>query len=382
MNTIYTPLKSENNLSFRYKIEKLKAIKEELEYFVENTNFVNQEDFTKKVLFPYEVKSNNAIEGYNEDITSIISVMDEPNLKKDSINAEYQRIANLYKGYKYILKKPDITEENLYNLYRILSKNLLEGTDRLQKGHHYRTDEVFIFFSSNPDIKPDHGADYTKIPYYMQMLFEYINTDNENLSTTDKFIKSQIIHFYFVYIHPYFDINGRTSRTTGIWYLNNNKAYPYTLFNRGINLKKGKYYEIIRTVKKYTDLTPFLSYMLEQTKTELEKEYIIDSINSSIQGELTPINRQTLQYILSNNAGNTLLDLVTLYNRFNPKKKAKSFEEEMMVPLIDLGIVGIKRKTSKGIEPPQLTNYEYSLNPSMIDNNPNKIKRLKLEKFT
>ena len=39
MSTIYTPLKSENNLSFRYRLEKLKAMKEELEYFVESTPF-------------------------------------------------------------------------------------------------------------------------------------------------------------------------------------------------------------------------------------------------------------------------------------------------------------------------------------------------------
>ena len=381
MSTIYTPLKSENNLSFRYRLEKLKAMKEELEYFVESTPFVNQENFTKKVLFPYEVKSNNAIEGYNEDITSIISIMDEPNIKKDNLDAEYQRIVNLYRGYKYILKRPSINEDNLFHLYRILSKNLLEGTDRLQAGHHYRSDEVFIFFSNNPDVKPDHGVDYHKISNYMNVLFEYINEGNDDLSTTDKFIKSQIIHFYFVYIHPYFDINGRTSRTTGIWYLNNNEAYPYTLFNRGINLKKGKYYEIIRTVKKYHDLTPFLAYMLEQTKTELEKEYIIDSINSSIHGELTPINRQTLHYILSNRAGNTLLDLVTLYNRFNPKKKAKSFKEEMLDPLIDLDIVKIKRETSKSIAPSSLKNFEYTIDNTKIDNNPSKIKRLKLNKM-
>ena len=174
---------------------------------------------------------------------------------------------------------------------------------------------------------------------------------------------------------------GRTSRTTGIWYLNNNEAYPYTIFNRGINLKKGKYYEIIRTVKKYHDLTPFLAYMLEQTKTELEKEYIIDSINSSIHGELTPINRQTLHYILSNRAGNTLLDLVTLYNRFNPKKKAKSFKEEMLDPLIDLDIVKIKRETSKSIAPSSLKNFEYTIDNTKIDNNPSKIKRLKLNKM-
>ena len=49
------------------------------------------------------------------------------------------------------------------------------------------------------------------------------------------------MHFYFVYIHPYFDVNGRTSRTLAMWYLLNEEAYPYIIFNRAINNNASNY---------------------------------------------------------------------------------------------------------------------------------------------
>ena len=44
-----------------------------------------------------------------------------------------------------------------------------------------------------------------------------------------------------VYIHPYYDVNGRTARTLSLWYLLQKKTYPFVIFNRGISLSKGEY---------------------------------------------------------------------------------------------------------------------------------------------
>mgnify|MGYP003296361204 FL=1 len=76
------------------------------------------------------------------------------------------------------------------------------------------------------------------------------------------------MHFYFVYIHPYFDINGRTSRTVAMWYLLNNSIYPYIIFNRGINFDS-TYDKTIRECKDRYEITKFLKYMLINVKKEL-----------------------------------------------------------------------------------------------------------------
>ena len=74
------------------------------------------------------------------------------------------------------------------------------------------------------------------------------------------------MHFYFVYIHPYFDVNGRTSRTMSMWYLLKNEAYPFIIFNRGISFKGSKYDRVIKDTKESNDMTCFLLMMLETLK--------------------------------------------------------------------------------------------------------------------
>lgn len=227
--------------------DKIKEKREELEFFLQDNPYMNSEEFSKKVVFSHEIKANNDIEGYSDDIELVCDILNKK-IKIDDKNKE-QRIKNLYKGYKFIYKNKEINKENLQKLYSILSKNLLCKYDLENMGKYYRNDDVNIFFSSNISVEPDKGIDPEKIEKYMEEYFNYVNSNNNLMSDTDYFIKSQIMHFQLVYIHPYFDINGRTSRTTSMWYLLNNKVYPYIIFNRGIGLNLKDYYQIIREVR-------------------------------------------------------------------------------------------------------------------------------------
>lgn len=372
-------LTTEKNRNLTINRKYLETIKKELETFTEETEFSKNISFPKEILFTYELKSNNGIEGYYEDIASIIKIINNPNLNSNSLCKEYQRIINLYKGYEFILKEKDIDEANLKKLYTLLSNKLLNHSEELSDNIPYRFDDVFIFFSNNILTEPDKGFDKENIKKHMDLLFEYINTNNDNLSKAELFFKSQIIHFYIVYIHPYFDINGRTSRTTSLWFLNNNKAYPYTIFNRGIIYNKPAYYRIIREVKKFKDLTPFIEFVALNTKKELEKEYVIRNIESNTS-KLTPIEKQILQYILSNNSTNTLLDVQNFYNKLNPKKKALEFEEEYLKELFNKGIILKKKETSKMLKHDK-HNYIFGLNPEVTTLDKEKIKRINISRF-
>ena len=79
------------------------------------------------------------------------------------------------------------------------------------------------------------------------------------------------MHFYFVYIHPYLDVNGRTSRTVAIWYLLNNGRYPFVTFSETIPFTRKEYLKRIEEGRLQGDITLFLRYMLQITKKELEK---------------------------------------------------------------------------------------------------------------
>lgn len=374
------PLTTENYRHLFFNKDKLLEIKDELISFCEDIEFLRSKDFPKEVLFPHELKNNNAIEGYYEDISSIIKIINNPCLKHYAPDKEYRRILNLYNGYEFILQGNEINETNLYSLYQILSNNLLEKQELIKPNRLYRDNDGFIFFSDNILIEPDKGFDEKNIDFHMKELFSYINMNNDNLDEVDLFFKSQIIHFYMVFIHPYFDINGRTSRTTSLWFLNNHKAFPYTIFNRAITYDKKDYYRIIREVKRFKNITPFINFVANGTKRELEKEYIIKNLEKNSGVKLSALDKQMLQYILMNNSQNTIIDIQNIYNRYNPKVKFNFINSELLQPLFDYGILLKKDNTSRQIYSGEY-NYRFGLNQDMLDVDEAKIKRLDIKKF-
>ena len=218
--------------------------------------------------------------------------------------------------------------------------------------------------------------DVKYIEEFMDDLFNYTNLGNNFSDITDYFIKSQIIHFYFVYIHPYFDINGRTSRTMSMWYLLNNKCYPYIIFNRAINNEFPKYDESIIEAKKIGEITYFIKNMLISVKKELEKEFIINDISNSINFKLSSIDYQTLNYILSMKGLLTLLDFATIYNKDNDKKSIINIYDEMILPLLDKNILKLVRYTNKNYSLNE-RNFEFKLNEKYINRDDKLLKYIK-----
>lgn len=353
----------------------LKERKEDLEKFLQDNKYMNSKEFSRNVLFSQEIKANNTIEGYNDDVGLVYDILNKKLSIKDK--EKMQRIINLYNGYRFIYSGKTIDKGNLKLLYSILSKNLLSEEDKNNMGEFYRKKPVYIFYSDNVDVEPDVGIDSKELEKYMDEYFDYINDGTKFTSSTDYFIKSQIMHFQFVNIHPFFDINGRTARTTSMWYLLNNKAYPYIIFNRAISLDKQRYYRVIRDVKKYHNVTYFLNYMLDNVRLELEKEYVMDMIKSC-SSKLSAVDYQTMYYILSMSGLLTVKDFIRFYNLHNDKKNGKEIYEKMILPLLDKGVILKQRDTSSFISKDE-RNFVFELNASKFENNPDKIKRLKLK---
>lgn len=369
------PLKTLTGIPFRINIDILKKIEEELELFLLEEDFMNTRDFSKKVMFNQEIKANNTVEGYNDSVSFIKKVIE--NASEEQNIEKRNRIINLYNGYQYILKGQDITEENVLKLYKILSKDLLEEYDLSHMGEKYRKAPVYILKSGRLDDSMDEGIPYEKIEEYMDSYFEFIDTFKVDDSQTEEFIKSQIMHFYFVYIHPFFDINGRSSRTIAMWYLLNKEVYPYIIFNRGINFDSN-YDRVIGTSITRLDITEFLKYMLISVKKELEKEYIIHNLDSQSERQWHTIDYQALNYFLALNGEKTVLDYATTYNRLNTKKNIKTIFENMLLPMIEDETLKITRPTKKNMFD-DVPNLVLELNKDKVNEiNLEKVKRLKL----
>lgn len=377
-NKIILPLKN-NNRYFYINEDMLKEKEEELEEFILKSGKMNTLSFAKKVLLFNEVQSNNSVEGYYDDIEKIKKVVNEKKIYKNSQEKDKLRIINLYEGYRYILDNKDITKETLKELNSILSKGLLDDEDYKNMGEYYRKNPVYIYYSSDVTKRPDMGLDASLIEDKMDELLDFMNNYSFDDTKTMSYLKSQILHFYFVYIHPYYDVNGRTARTTSMWYLLNNNVYPYVIFNRGIQINKNEYYKIIRETKKYSNISLFLKYMMNTVLAELEKEYIMQLIANSCSKKLETLDYQTLHYLLSIKGNITVSDFANMYNRYNDKKKVLKIEEEMILPLIEKDIL-IKTRETNGHLSSFKNNYELEFNFKYVDYDDNLIKNIHVKK--
>ncbi len=369
----YYGLKTIKGVNFYLRPDSIKEIAEGLERFLETEKRLNSRCFAKRVLFSQEIKTNNLVEGYGDDIRDITRAIANAESIKDP--EQRARILNLYNAYGYILSKNSIDKKALKELYQITSKDVLDDYGKSNMGEFYRNKPVYILRGGRLDDSYDEGVPADRIDEFIEMYFNFLNTEITG-SLTDNYIKSQILHFYFVYIHPYFDVNGRTSRTLAMWYLLNKKAYSYIIFNRGISFKGSIYDKTIIKTKETCDLTYFISFMLETVKIELEKEYVMQEIASSTTSSLSATDFQSLLYFLSMKAEKNIFNFATMYNNYtsSSKKRMNEIYNEMLVPLLDKGILDIERDSGKIKDGVQ--NKTLRLRP--LDLNPNKISDLHL----
>lgn len=348
---------------------------EELEQFLSDQNEMNTILFAKKMMLQQEIKSNNVIDGVENNLSSIEEIMRYKKIPP----REKQRIITLYQGYQYISNRYSINQHNLDEVYTILSNGCtLLNSD--VGNHNYRKKQVYMLRGSRLVDNYSEGIDCHQIEFYMQELFHYIDEDDQAKSSIHYFLKSQVIHFYFVYIHPYLDVNGRTGRTLAMWYMLNHEIYPYVLFNRAIAFTKRPYEKMIMNTINSGNMTLFFKYLLVELKKELEKEYIINNIIDSIGSNLTPELSQIISYFLTMNGNLTMKDLAQTYNNYNSHQRAKIIVKEKIVPLMEQKIL-LDIGTTKGYIQDGLQNRRIALNREIIDIDSSKIKYLKLERF-
>lgn len=177
--------------------------------------------------------------------------------KSDNLTEENDIIVkNMLEAIRFISdEKPEFNKENLRKLYGILSNNCLSEELCIKDGAYYRDDKVYI---GGYD-----GAPSEMVEECMDSLFTFAN-DPESFKIHDQLLP-YICHYYILYVHPYFDYNGRTARMVSFW-LNCIHNIPYAPYfmSEAINESKRDYYNaIIDTRNTNNDLTYFLGYILE-----------------------------------------------------------------------------------------------------------------------
>lgn len=168
-------------------------------------------------------------------------------------------IKNMGAAVEFVENVPEFNKENLFKLYSILSKDCLEKDNELRPGDYYRYDTVTIDRYA--------GCDVDKIEECMNSLFDFvaISLSQKDDKKLTKLLLPHICHYYLLYIHPYFDYNGRTARMVSYWvYLLTKSTYFPPIISEAINQTKSLYYRAIELSRDaHNDITYFLKYIFK-----------------------------------------------------------------------------------------------------------------------
>lgn len=217
-----------------------------------------------------------------------------PESKNDQI------VKNMIEGIRFVFSKPDFNQENLHRLYGLLSMDSLDDDHKLQDGDLYRYDGV--------EVDKYAGCPPEKIRECMDSLFSYVNKNIKgDITPILRFTLPYIAHYYIVYIHPYFDFNGRAARMVSLWLSLLLDTVPMSLDSEAIDQTKNKYYEALRNSRdSNNDITYFIKYLLEESIDYYSCYKNLEEIDQRLKNKgvvLTEAEKSYFKKILISNRG-------------------------------------------------------------------------------
>lgn len=283
MNTVHFSIKIHDNPSFLCINKELTVLLEEIQFL---NNKIIQKRFDSQIhliktwelyhSLVEEIMISNEIEGVvstKKEITELI------NIEKPK---EYKRFYGMVKKYEDIFfQEKEFTPISDTSKLRELYNDILlvdiqrDNPDNIPDGVIFRKEIVNVVSST----KTIHRGLYpeSKIIEAMNSALSILN-DN----SLPCIVRAAVFHYFFGYIHPFYDGNGRLSRYISSYYLSK-VLDPIAALRLSIACKNRQkdYYEafkITNDVRNKGDITYFVLQFLDILKTGLE-DYLDDLTN-------------------------------------------------------------------------------------------------------
>ncbi len=259
------------------------------EIIIKNSNQINLisnelpqiaiKDIIIKIL-SNELYKTNKIEGIETVKSEIYS-----SLKDDKkFNKKSNRLDGIIKKYKDIMEKNFKDTEHIDSLssFRKIYDEMFEDFEKSGNykldGKYFRKDTVKIINSVGKTIHIGIDGEEA-IEKNMEDLIQFMNRKDIPF-----LVKASISHFFFEYIHPFYDGNGRFGRYLLSSYLAR-KLDILTAFSLSYSISKNldDYYKSfveVEDVNNYGEITFFVENILKTIKNG--QEMIIELLNDSI----------------------------------------------------------------------------------------------------
>lgn len=287
-----------------------------------------------------EAVYSSAIEGAFTTRQEARALLHEGRVPK---NKSEQMVKNNYEALTYVLEHIDepITKQTVFDIYALVTKDTLEADVPLDT---YRSGKVFVQSGHGEIVHTAPEAQ--NVDRLMNELLAFIR--NSELSPL---IKACVAHFYFVYVHPFEDGNGRTARAISYMMLlqAGYDFFRYFSISGVLAEERARYYRAMKDVENDDfDMTYFIDYytgMLARAVKVME-ERLVNKV----------MLEQTLQRLTAEGMGKRVLDgakwiLTSKNGTVTIKAWQKKFNvvtETARQDLFKLETAGVVRRKTEG----------------------------------
>ena len=227
-----------------------------------------------------ELYKTNKIEGIESSKSQIYSSLKE----NGKLNKKENKLDGIIKKYKDIMENNFEDTEHIDSLssFRKIYDEMFEDFEKSGNykldGKYFRKDTVKVINGLGKTIHIGINGEET-IEKNMENLIQFMNRKDIPF-----LVKASISHFFFEYIHPFYDGNGRFGRYILSLYLAR-KLDILTAFSVSYSISRNldDYYKSfveVEDVTNYGEITFFVENILETIKNG--QEMIIELLNDSV----------------------------------------------------------------------------------------------------
>lgn len=240
----------------------------------------------KKIKKQFQIEmtyNSNSIEGNSLTLKETFLVINEGITVKGKPLKDHLEAKNHYEALEYLSdlvkkgKKQTISEKLIRELHQLITKE----TEKEWAGK-YRNSNVIIAGAKH--IPPDA----LDVPKEMSKLMDWLKENKKKLHIVEL---TALLHHKLVYIHPFFDGNGRTARLA-MNLLLMQQGYPLVVILKN---DRKKYYQVLSKADK-KEFAPLVSFIARNVERSLDI-YLKTLSPISKKGEkylpLSEIARQT-----------------------------------------------------------------------------------------
>lgn len=268
--------------------------------------------------------------------------------KREPRNKDEQMILNNYNTiFKIdeVYKNQPLSKELLFELHRMLTEKTIkrEEQGRLRKN----SDGIVVQDQIGSQEYITHIPPAEKfVKEEIEKLIDYANDADDN-KFLHPIIKAIFLHFWFGYLHPFTDGNGRLARSLFYWYLLRKNYWTFMYLPISLTIKKAPIQyamAYIYSEQDAYDATYFFDFHIRKIMQALNdfNEYVVRKISENKEIDkiistnlyLTDRQKHLLHYLASDSNTHTTITSHAILSSISRQTAAKDIKELEKVGLV------------------------------------------------